>query len=156
MNTLVVLTAQYLIFAAGLLTLVFWLRLPKESKMSFAIQFIVAGIIAVLLSKRIAHFYFSARPFVRLHAMPLFPHEPDNGFPSDHTTLTLLAALLVLGYSRKIGAVLVVCSLLIGIARIAALVHSPIDILGSVVIAVVSVWTASLAFRYGRQGKAAQ
>ena len=60
----------------------------------------------------------------------------------------MLAALAVLTYSRPAGAVLGTCSLLIGIARILSLVHSPIDISGSVVIAGLSSATAAWLYSY--------
>jgi len=149
MDTVISFIAQYLLFVAALITFVFWLRLPNADKASFAIRFAIAGIIAFLLAKAIGHFYFDTRPFVRMHETPLFPHAADNGFPSDHTLVAMLAALVTALYSRKVGGILIICALLIGIARIAALVHSPIDILGSIVIAAVSVWIARLVQRRG-------
>lgn len=134
----IVLIAKDLIYVAALLTLWAWLRLPAAERLGFLVRFALAGILAVALSKGIAHFYYDTRPFVALQRAPLLPHAADNGFPSDHTTLTMLAALVTLPYSRRTGYLLVACSLLIGAARVASLVHSPIDIAGSVAIAAVS------------------
>ena len=142
MPLIIALTAKYLIFVSAILTAGLWLTLSKTLKLQFVVNFAVAGLLSIVLSQTIAHFYFDPRPFVVQHRTPLIPHVPDNGFPSDHTTLTMLMALVSLRYSRPAGIALIVMSLLIGMARIAALVHSPIDIAGSVAIAAVSVFVA--------------
>lgn len=150
-NDVIVFVAKDMIFVAGLLTALFWLRLPRVEKATFAVRFAIAGVLALILSQGIAHFYYDTRPFVRLHQAPLFPHVPDNGFPSDHTTLTMLAALTCLAYSRWAGAALIVLALMIGSARVLSLVHSPTDIAGSIAIAALSTAVAAQVVRQQAQ-----
>jgi undecaprenyl-diphosphatase len=81
------------------------------------------------------------------HLVPLIPHAPDNGFPSDHALLTAFLGFTILIYSRALGAVLLVIALLVGAARVAAHIHNPQDIVASFVIAAFSVALTEFIFR---------
>ncbi len=70
---------------------------------------------------------------MREHIAPLFAHAPDNGFPSDHALLTSFLAFVTFRYAKPVAAALTVNALLVSWARVAAHVHSPIDIVGSFV-----------------------
>ncbi len=106
---------------------------------------ILSGVISLILLKISSVFINDPRPFVINHVIPLIPHAPDNGFPSDHTLITMWLALVVFLNNRRIGIALIVISLVVGISRVMALIHHPIDIIGSIVIATVSVWASNIA-----------
>lgn len=93
-------------------------------------------IFSYLLAKISAMFIYDPRPFVTSHVQPLFPHTPDNGFPSDHTLLTTAIAAVIFAFNKRLGAFLFALALVIGLARILAHVHQPLDIISSVLIAV--------------------
>jgi len=96
----------------------------------------------VILTKLVSVLYFDPRPFVIDHSIPLISHVADNGFPSDHTVLAATTALLVLRYKQLLGSILLALACWIGISRILAHVHRPIDVFGALVIAVMSVLLA--------------
>ncbi|MCU1588102.1 MAG: (type 2 phosphatidic acid phosphatase) family protein, partial [Frankiales bacterium] len=76
------------------------------------------------------------RPFQDHRLHQLIAHNPGQSFPSDHATAAFacaIAALLLL--SRRWGVVLLALATAIGVARVAAGVHYPIDVLGSLVVA---------------------
>jgi len=73
------------------------------------------------------------------HLLPLIPHAADNGFPSDHALLAAFLAFTMFLYSRRASLLLLIIAVLIGWARVATHIHSPIDIVGSFVIAGLSV-----------------
>jgi len=148
MDTLISLVAQYAIFLSLVVAVVVWLRLPRQQKWEFAVTAVVGGLIALAFLKLGSALYFDQRPFVTQHIAPLFPHAPDNGFPSDHTLLSMLLAMCVLFYSRRWGAVLVAITLLLGVARVEAYVHHPIDILAAIVFAVVAALLARPVARW--------
>jgi undecaprenyl-diphosphatase len=79
------------------------------------------------------------RPFVVAHTLPLIPHGVDNGFPSDHTVLCMTMAGVVALQHKWFGSVLIVLALLVGASRVLAGLHHPMDILGGIGIAFVSV-----------------
>ena len=142
MDTLIVITAKYALFLSLVITAYVWLRLPRQQMWELVVWALLGGAIAFALVKLGGALYFDQRPFVTHHVAPLFPHAPDNGFPSDHTLASMFLAVCVLFYSRRWGVVLVAISLLLGVARIAAHVHRPIDILGAIVMAVTAALLA--------------
>lgn len=73
---------------------------------------------------------------------PLFPHSIDNGFPSEHVLLAIIVAGVVFAYNRKLGVILAILGLVVGSARVLANVHHPIDIIGGVTIALISIFCA--------------
>src|SRR5665647_2834986 len=136
MDSLISLVAQYAIILSLVIAVAVWLRLSRQQKWEFAVTVVVGSVI-----------YFDQRPFVTEHIAPLFPHAADNGFPSDHTLLSMLLAMCVLFYRWRWGVVLVAITLALGVARVEAHVHHPIDILGAVVFAAVAALLARPAAR---------
>jgi undecaprenyl-diphosphatase len=138
-HSLIIVTAKYLLFLCVAVVGVYWLFAPRATKVILGWQLIIGGIIAVLLSTLAGHLYYDTRPFVSEHIVPLIAHAPDNGFPSDHALLSSFLGFTMMSYSRRIGVLLLAVAVLIGAARVAAHIHQPIDIVGSFVIAAVSV-----------------
>jgi undecaprenyl-diphosphatase len=68
--------------------------------------------------------------------IPLIPHAPDNGFPSDHTLFGTALAVIIFPFHKRLGTVLFILALLVGIARVYLGINHAIDILGSAVISV--------------------
>jgi undecaprenyl-diphosphatase len=91
--------------------------------------------LALFLVAVLAPLFERPRPFVALGLAPLFPHDADSSFPSDHTLLGLALAAAVLWRWPPVGAWLVGWALLIGVARVAAAVHYPSDVIGSAALA---------------------
>ena len=60
----------------------------------------------------------------------------------------MFLAVCVLFYSRRWGTALVAISLLLGASRVAAHVHTPIDILGAIVLAVMAALITRPAARW--------
>jgi membrane-associated phospholipid phosphatase len=142
MNLVIILIAKYLYLAVLGTAALIWLAQPHKSKWTLAINGLVAGIMGPALTKLAGTLYYDPRPFVAHHLTPLITHVADNGFPSDHTVLTMIAALTIFQVSRLWGIALIIASLLVGGARVAARIHSPIDILAAVVIAIGAVLAA--------------
>ena len=148
MDFLVAALAQNGFVLSFALAALVWLRLPRRPKLGLLITGIIGGLLCLAFIKIGGALYYDPRPFVTEHVTPLFPHSVDNGFPSDHTVLTMFVGLCVLLYSRRWGTVLVVLSLASGVARVVAGVHSPIDIIGAVVMAAVAAACGHVAARW--------
>lgn len=127
--------AKYFLFISVAIVGVYWLRAKKNDKFSLAWKLAAGGMLALAMARVGAHFYYDTRPFVTHHIKPLFPHAPDNGFPSDHALLASFLGFTMLGYSRRVAVVLLINAVLVGSARVAAHIHNPIDIIGSFVFA---------------------
>ena len=138
MNTIIVFGARYLFVIVPIAALWTWWRLPKAERLHFAVQALVAGMIGLILAKIGGHFIESTRPYLARHLAPLIPASTDNGFPSDHTLLAATLALLTFTKRRPLGAILMLMSLCVGVARVLALVHSPVDVAGALGIALVA------------------
>lgn len=136
MDLLIIFAAKYLLILSVLITLYLGWKLPAENKLRYLIYVVATGAIAYICAKTLSHFYFDPRPFVVNGTVPLIPHAPDNGFPSDHTLLAATLAAITTIFNRNLGIISWICVLLIGAARVAASVHHPIDIAGSVIIAI--------------------
>lgn len=100
------------------------------------------GALAVILARGIItsaiHFFYEhPRPFAVLGFTPLIP-ESGSSFPSGHMAFFFALALVVWYANKKWGAWFLILSFLMGIARIYAGVHWPLDILGGIAVGVAS------------------
>lgn len=140
MDTLYIFGAEYLIVVAPIIALVYVWRLPLQVKRRIIIfaAITLPLIYCVSLVARAA--YDNPRPFVVGNFEPLVAHTPDNGFPSDHTLLTAAIAAVIWFSSRRAGSILLLLAILVGISRVQAGVHHPIDVLASIVIAFGVAW----------------
>jgi undecaprenyl-diphosphatase len=146
-NTIIILLAEYLYLLIALIAVAFLWFLPKAKKIESVIILIIAISISLILVLILSHYIIDPRPFVVNNVTPLLPHAPDNGFPSDHTLVSMLAALLVFFFSKKIGSILIALAVIVGVARILAHLHHPLDIIGSIIIALTSFLGALLIYR---------
>ncbi len=74
------------------------------------------------------------RPFIALSNITILFTETGYAFPSAHSTLIAALAFAVYFKHKRLGYICFIAALLIGIARIAAGVHFPIDIVGGYVL----------------------
>ena len=102
---------------------------------------VIFGLVSVIAIYAIAflagHLYNNPRPFVVDHFTPLIPHNPDNGFPSDHILMISAIAAIVYVFNRRFGLILWVIAVLVAISRVYVGVHHPIDVIGSMIISAV-------------------
>lgn len=89
----------------------------------------VAGLVKILVD--------TARPFAvkSLEIIPLFIPGDPWGFPSGHTALFVSLGIISWFHDRMVGVIVLIAAGAIGIARIIAGVHFPLDILGGGIIA---------------------
>jgi len=144
-NDIIIFLAKYLVFIIALIAGAYWLQLKNNKKPLLAAKIILAAILAMVVAKILGKFYYDTRPFVSAHIQPLVTHSADNGFPSEHTTLSMVIASVLYFYNRRLGYGLLVLTVLVGLGRIWAHVHSPIDILGGLVIGGAAAWAANWA-----------
>ena len=79
-------------------------------------------------------FYEYPRPFAALEIPPsVIVSDPFGSFPSSHTAFFSALAVTMFFCNPKVGKLFFVCAIVIGLARIGAGVHWPIDILGGLV-----------------------
>jgi len=135
-DSLVIFGAKYLLILIIGIAFLYFLRQPRDKQKQLAIFGLIVCVLAFIVARLTSQLYFDARPFVAGHFSPLIPHDPDNGFPSDHTLLASAVAMVILYFNRKMGMLLVMLAVLVGMSRVMAGVHHPMDIIGSIVISV--------------------
>lgn len=133
MDALVIFFAKYVVFILVMIAGVYWLTLPKKQKVQMLVFGAITAVITLALTRIGGALYYDSRPFVDLGVAPIIPHEANNGFPSDHAALAFAVAATVCYMNKKMGAVLVVMALLVGGSRVIGHIHSPTDILGSII-----------------------
>ena len=138
MNNFVAFIAQYLFLASPILVLYAWVIRNKKEQVFHWTYFVFTILLAGLFGYVGGHLYFHARPFIVTGIAPLFAHAADNSFPSDHTLLTAAIASGLWVISKRINIMAWLIAILVGIARVMAGVHWPVDIIGSMVMAILA------------------
>lgn len=141
-------TADYLILIVLLIGGVTLLLVPAERRYQVWARAVVAGMVALWIAKTASLFYHGERPFMALGATPQVAYLPDPGFPSDHALLVFLVTFVVWTATKNmwLAVTLLVMSIAVGVGRIVALVHTPLDIVAGFACALI----AALGV-YGRQ-----
>jgi undecaprenyl-diphosphatase len=101
----------------------------KEITLVFFVSIFARAIAEVL--KYLIH---ADRPFIKLqNVVALFP-ESGYSFPSGHATFFMALAVILYFSHKKTGYIFMLFALIIGLARIIAGVHFPVDILGGFIV----------------------
>jgi len=141
-DAVVIFTAKYLLFILAAIFVIATFLSRKSVRNSILKLAVFAFPLAYIIALIAGSLFYDTRPFVVEHVQPLIPHQPDNGFPSDHTLLAMVAAATMFVYRRNVGVLLAVLAILVGVSRIAAKVHHPVDIIASIAIAIVATFLA--------------
>jgi undecaprenyl-diphosphatase len=126
-------------YFAYILVAVFLLIVVKNKnwKMFFV------SVISVFLSRAviieiIRFFYNAPRPFLTPGVHQLIFNETSGSFPSGHAAFFFALAMAIFFFHKKWSILFFAGAILIGVARIIAGIHWPIDILGGAIIGVLS------------------
>lgn len=133
-------------------------RVNKSKRYEVYCRVLLAGLTAYLIAKLLASVYqpSSERPFEMLETSAKASYLNNPGFPSDHSLFVwaITFAVWFETNSRKIAYVLVALSLLVCIGRVVALVHTPLDVIGGFVIALIGAgWYLTANTTRGKKRK---
>ncbi len=106
---------------------------------------LAGGLARLVVAEVIRYFYHHPRPSGA--AMFL---ETSYSFPSGHVIFIFAFTTIVYFYNKKLGWWFGILGLLIGLARVAAGVHWPSDILGGIILGIITGWatySASIIIR---------
>jgi len=120
----------------------------RHIKKAITEGFWVSGsvILAMAITYSLKYILHIPRPFLA-GITPLFIHGGYNSFPSGHATFFAALALSMFFYHKKRGWWFLVSALAIGLARVIAGVHYPIDIVAGYVIGIASSYFVIKLFR---------
>ena len=126
---------------------------PNAKKYQVYCYVLMAGLTSFLLAKiaGLAWQPSEMRPFelMGVDAGASFLNNP--GFPSDHALFTMAITLAVWFATRNktLAIIAVVLTLLVGVGRVLALVHTPLDVVGGLVIACLgALWYLPLTTKH--------
>lgn len=114
---------------------------PKGSRYRVGCQILMAGLTAYLIAKLVAFAYQpeTQRPYQQLGVEPGASYLDNPGFPSDHALFVTAVALAAWATTKRrwVGGVLGILVVLVCVGRVSALVHTPLDVIAGVGIALV-------------------
>lgn len=114
-----------------------------ESRYRTYARVMMAGLTAYTTAKIIGLVYQpeAMRPFELLGVSAGATFLQNPGFPSDHALFTMAITLAVWcnTHQKHLALLCLLLTVLVGIGRIIALVHSPLDVLGGFVIAGIGI-----------------
>lgn len=123
-----------LLGTAGVVLLV-WTS--KRTKLTDYPYVIMAGLTSLLVGKLMSLAYQPAvtRPFIEQGLVAGATYIDNPGFPSDHVLLATIVALTVIVFVKKrwLSVIMITVVLAIGVGRILALVHTPLDVVGGII-----------------------
>ena len=114
-------------------------KVPSKGRYAAYCRILMAGLTAFLLAKLLATLYqpTGERPFQILGVAPGAAYLDNPGFPSDHALFVTAIALAVWfeTKSRILTSILAVLVVLVCVGRVLALVHTPLDVIGGILVA---------------------
>ena len=119
----------YIVVILAFLFLIFYKKNFKETILIF-----FSSAFAWFLAYVLKFLFHTQRPFDLFpNVVSLFP-ETGYAFPSGHATFFMALAFALFFNHKKVGYAFVLFAFLIGVSRIVAGVHFPVDILGGFVL----------------------
>lgn len=127
--------------------LVLWV-IDGKIKKETVIHVLFSCLLAYGLTELIKTFFPIIRPFQANGFSPLTLTIPSDGaFPSSHSAVGFAMAITILQHNKKLGVLYLIMAGFVGVARIMAHVHYPIDIIvGALIGTVISQLTSSKHF----------
>ena len=132
MISLIIFAAKYLVALPIIVAIGY--ALVSRRRREFLTYAVLVLVVSYAFASIAGQLYYNPRPFAVLGVAPLVAHADDNGFPSEHALLAGMLAGAVTPFNPALGAFLWLIAVLIGIGRVFALVHHPIDIIASLLI----------------------
>ena len=106
-------------------------------------RFVAGGAAAFIaryaLTELIRFFHPRLRPFMADHMHQLIT-EQGSSFPSGHAAFFFALSAIMFSWDKRLGMFFFAASLVMGIARVASGVHYPSDIIGGMIVGIVSAW----------------
>lgn len=120
-----------------------WLVRVRPRWQTWLPYVLMAGLTSLTIGKLMSFWQPSAvRPFVERGVEAGAAYINNPGFPSDHMLLAVIvvATVYLLTPYKKLSYLLVLITLVMAVARVAALVHTPLDMLGGLVAGLAGSW----------------
>ena len=121
----------------------FIFMVPRVRWWFWALRIVAAGLTTYAAAKLAGFLYQpeTMRPFEKLGVEPGAAYLNNPGFPSDHALFAMFLTLAVWYSTRSkwLASVMLTLTVAMGVGRVFALVHTPTDVVGGFVIALIGV-----------------
>ena len=109
-------------------------KIKKEAMIHALFSCFTAWVIVEIIK----NFFPTIRPFRSQDLIPLTLTIPGDGaFPSSHTAVSFALSFSIFKHNKKVGLLYIIMSGFVGLARIIAHVHYPIDIIGGAILGII-------------------
>lgn len=139
-DRLIIFFGDYYVYALVVIVLVAVLLMPwsKQKKIQALIASFASALIArFVIGSSIRFLYYHPRPYTAFN-LPHLLTDPTSSFPSGHTIFIFGLATALYFYSKPLAYFVYASGLVIGVARIIGGVHYPYDILGGIVLGILT------------------
>lgn len=148
LDSLAIFFAKYLIYylVAGAVLFLFLIKKKEWVRYLFLIgaSVVLSRLIITGLIRLIWH---RSRPFIDYQVNQLLEHSASGSFPSGHIAGLFALAAVVYFFNKKIGWIFLGSGILVGLARIFVGIHYPLDILGGIVVGILSALVVGFLFK---------
>ncbi len=139
--------AEGLIYLIPLLLVYLWFCGDRNARRVALLSLLVI-LVGLLMNQLIGLVYFHPRPFMSGDGHTWLAHAPETSFPSDHMTVFMCTSLTLLTHGlRRAGWWVFGAGLVVAWSRVFLGVHYPMDMLGALLVAALSLGLASLLWR---------
>lgn len=122
--------ASFFVWFLFLGLLILWL-IDGKIKKEQVVHALFACVVAFLAAVLIKHFFPTIRPYILNHGeTDVLLRPTDSAFPSEHTVVGFALAVTIYLHDKRVGWVFLLGAFIVGVARVMANVHWPIDIVG--------------------------
>lgn len=120
-------------------------KVPNNRKYLTYGRILVAGLTSYLVAKIMSIVYqpSSMRPFELMNVNPGASYMDNPGFPSDHSLFVwaIVFAVIYAVRNKILSLSLIILAFLVCVGRVMALVHTPLDVIGGIVVAMIgAMW----------------
>lgn len=139
LDVLIIIVADWLILFLVISPAVFLFQ-PSARNLTIVMMLMYSAMLGFFTSRLLKLMVHYTRPVTHLeHVTTLVVSSNRLAFPSDHTAVAVSGAVAYFYFVNPVvGIVFFILALIIGISRIAAGVHYPLDVLASTVLGIVT------------------
>lgn len=144
--SIVFLTGPVSYVIGPLLFFTYLLIVAKEKMYWFSLTFLTL-ITSWLIAHTIKLLVHAPRPFEKLSNIIPLTHPNNYSFPSEHATVYAALTVIAFSFDWHFGLVVCIIALCIGVSRVIAGVHFPIDILAGFIVGTLVAYAFVIFFK---------
>jgi len=141
LDNIMIVSSKYVIYLYALLVGIYlvigYVGKNKKAK-KIVTPIVVLLTINFILTFIIGKFWYEQRPFIHYTVNLLYAHKNNASFPSTHSVGVMTIALGVNNKVKKLGKILILLALIVGISRVYVGQHYPFDVLGGFLLAIIN------------------